>query len=493
MELSINDLGVVWETVYEARAKAYEIGLILKVAVDTLDSNDKKHDDPSDKLREVLKTWLRTASKPTWQDILDALKSRVVGQPKLASDIEAKYCTTVETAHVSRETIPEVLPQQPTTADTHIHTLQQALQDSRELRIKDQQDSQRRIDALQQELQDRQRQIEELTHQVEKEHQQLIMVKADNDQLRQELNPSPYLHMRWQESNAPEKMLRGSVASDYNMAYFSNRSSTTVHSYNIDTREWRQLPDTPHTRSTLVVVQHMLTMVGGKLISGEATNSLLSLMGEGYEGDKQWLPNLPAMPTKRCWTAVVCSGHSLIVAGGKVYDKRLSTVEVLDTDTRQWSIASSLTHSFSLATISICGERLYMLGGGNQTGSGTHSVLSCSIPELLQSCQPQPLAGKLQTAPANQSTIWRRVADAPHYYSSCATHCGRLVAVGGYDDDKSTSAITGYNETTDSWEAMGDMPNARCHVLVAILNGKMMVVGGWVEWGTETDIVGILG
>ena len=167
-------------------------------------------------------------------------------------------------------------------------------------------------------------------------------------------------------------------------------------------------------------------------------------------------------------------------------------MEVLDTNTRQWSIASSLTRPFSLATIAICGEKLYMLGGWDLAGR-TRSVLSCSIPELLQSCQTQPLAGKLRTAPANKSTIWRQVADAPYYRSSCATLCGQLVAVGGRDEAfENTSAISVYNETTDSWEAMGDMPTARRWALVAILNGKMMVVGGLVGDWTATDVVEIL-
>jgi len=132
-----------------------------------------------------------------------------------------------------------------------------------------------------------------------------------------------------------------------------------------------------------------------------------------------------------------------------------------------------------------------MLGGYDQTGY-PHSVLSCSIPELLQSCQTQPLAGKLRTAPANKSTIWRQVADAPHTVSSCATLCGQLVAVGGYEAGF-TSAISVYSETTDSWEATGNMPTARCWALVAILNGKMMVVGGCVGgWRTVTDVVEIL-
>ena len=293
--------------------------------------------------------------------------------------------------------------------------------------------------------------------------------------------------MGWQEApKAPEKMYRGSAAVDANIAYFNGWGLTTVHSYDSDTREWHRLPDAPHTQSTLVVVHHMLTMVGGDISYRVATDSLLSLMGEGR--GKRWLPHLPAMPTKRYFTAAVCSGRSLIVAGGDDGIDRLATVEVLDTDARQWSIASSLPHPFFLATISICGERLYMLGGGCDQTIWTRSVLiSCSIPELLQSCQTQPTLWR-RVAQKLKSTIWRQVAYAPHNRSSCATLCGQLVAVGGWK----ASAISVYNETTNSWEAMGNMPTARRHALVAILNGKMMVVGGWVGGWTETDIVEIL-
>ena len=294
--------------------------------------------------------------------------------------------------------------------------------------------------------------------------------------------------MKWQKpSKAPEKMCRGSAAADSNVAYFNGYGSTRVHSFDSNTQKWRQLPAALHTKSTLVVVHHILTMVGGE-ISGAATDSLLSLMGEGR--DQKWLPNLPAMPTKRYCTAAVCSGCSLIVTGGEDGRNRLATVEVLDTDTLQWSIASSLTHPISGATISICGERLYMMGGSDEkTGPMTRSVCGCSITELLQSCQPptiwQRVAQKLK------STIWQCVADAPHYFSSCATLCGQLVAVGGRDRaNKDTSAITRYNETTDSWEIIGHMPTARWLALVVILNGKMMVVGGWVGGSLKHFVVG---
>ena len=520
MTLTVNDLSDVHGELYDVCTRWYDVGLALKVPVATLDSIDGQFNIYSDKLLQTLKVWLKTAIKPSWQDVVSVLKSPVVGEPKLASDIEAKYCTTAEVEQ--GQTMPEL--QRPKQVRGTV-LLRQALRvsDQELVRVKDQ-------------LHESQRQNEELTLKVKTKNQQLESIeqreqaieelRAASDQLKRQLQqakqqveekqyatmerekkvreltvqleamkragqPPPIplkakRKMRWmKESKAPEKMHRGSTAVDANTAYFNSYDSTAVYSYNLDSREWHRLPDTPHAYSTLVVVQHMLTMVGGAIL-GRATDSLLSL-----GRDNKWLPNLPAMPTKRYFTAVVCSGHSLIVAGGRDGSNYLATVEVLDTDTQQWSVASSLTHPFSLATISICGERLYMLGGYDHTGKA-RCVLSCSLPELLKSCQTQPLAEKLRTAPANKSTIWRHVADAPHYYSSCATLCGQLVAVGGMEAGKNTSAITVYDETTDSWEAMGNMPTARRQALVAILNGKMMVIIGRVEGLVRTDVVGFL-
>ena len=568
--LSINDLGAVWEAAFESRTKSYDIGLILKVPVDTLDSIAAQFDAPREKLREILKVWLKTATKPTWQAILDALRSPIVGESSLATNIEAKYCTPIT---------PEAqLPQQPTPRESDpVQILQRALRDSQlqNERLKHQvEEKQHTMDAretqliqqlqsleqdlqqhkltnhkvraandqlrqelhrvtaqpqetilqLKRQLQQTRQQVEEMQHtigaretQLQQLNQDLLQHKhtiqelqAANDRLRQELQQAmekkqalesqltvtqlkTIRDMKWKKkSKAPERMRRGSAASDSNTAYFNGSGSTRVHSYDSDTQKWRQLPDTPHTRdTTLVVVQHILTMVGG-YVSGKVTNSLLRLMGEG--GAMKWLPHYPAMPTARCYTAAMCSGHSLIVAGGLGDGhNRLATVEVLDIDTKQWSTACSLPHPFSSATISICRERLHLMGGYDGTG-WPRSVLTCSVPELLQS-QTEKL--RTEPEPDRQTTKWRRIADAPFSLSSCATLCGQLVAVGGLKDGKDTAAIFVYKETTDSWEAMGDMPTARCLALVANLNGKLMavggVVGGWgLVWGPATDVVEIL-
>ncbi len=402
----------------------------------------------------------------------------MVGHSKLARDIEAKRCATAKTGQASGQTMP--------TLDTQLQTLQslqQALQESQELRIRDQQDSERRICTLRRKSQ---RQIEKLKQQVHEKQcmidkREKLLKATDQDTLQREYITGEYPTVLHQK--APEKMRRGSAASDSNTAYFNSYGSTTVYSYDIDTQEWNRLPCTPHTHFTLVVVQHKLTMVGGAIL-GKATNDLFSLMR-----NKRWLRHFLPMPTPRYLTAVVYSGHSLIVAGGVCGGRTipvqvLTTVEVLDTGTQQWSAACPLPQPFALATISICGERLYMLGGFTET-SRTCSALSCSIPKLLLSCQLEPLP----------STVWRQVADVPYFYSSCATLCGQLIAVGGYHEIYGNiKVIIAYNEETNSWEYMTDIPTARRWALVAILKGKIMVVGGEDSrsYGNELDVVEIL-
>ena len=419
----------------------------------------------------------------------------------------------------------------------HMHTLHQELQDSqRQL-----QDSQRLLQDSQRQLQGSQRQNQQLTHRVEEtqhtvedreqrlrqlhqqleaseqitaqfqhnllQHEQTISeLQQTIDRLRQEqlqaveekqpateATEGPLQgtipNLSWKQSKAPETMYRGSVAVDTNMVYCTGDGSTTVHTYDLQKEEWGRVTDCSYPNSCLVIVQDMLTSVGGGPYD-RPTNSLLSLTGEG--GDSKWSPLFPAMPTKRRNTGAVYDGCSLIVAGGYDGDKRVATVEVLDTNTRQWSTVSSLLDPYSDATLGICGDQLYMLGGIDQCGRGTRSVLTCSVPELLQSCQTQSLAGRLRTLTLKKKQVWRQVADAPHELSTCSVFCGRLVAVGGFDEaGKETTAISTYNEKTDSWETMADMPTARYEALVAIVSGKMMVIGGQVGLWTGLDTVEI--
>ena len=337
------------------------------------------------------------------------------------------------------------------------------------------------------EIASRESRLQQLNQQLEEQEQVTAEIQQTNhslqrqvEQLQQQLsqqigiasNHPPHLPnevkvtLNWRDG---DKALfgtgRGAAVVDGGVAYFVNWYGKAC-SYNSTSKKWRELPNYPYQHVSLAIVNRQLTGIGGcgNVVQKQTyTNKLLSLLGS-------WSDVFPPMPTKRCGTTAITTKEHLIVAGGSTgldYADHVNTVEVIDTKTLVWSTVASLLHPFFWASATICGDRLYILGGFDGK-SKTESVLTCSLTELLQS----------------SSSVWYGVADAPAYYSTCAAVNGQLLAVGGCDEDlKATAAIHKYNPTTNSWDHISDMRTARFRSLVAVLpTNEMMAVGdGKVE------------
>ena len=283
--------------------------------------------------------------------------------------------------------------------------------------------------------------------------------------------------LSWNDgSRAPHGMFGEVVAVDRGVAYFRPEGYRiqTVLAYDSTSNKWSELPKCPSHSFSIAVINSLPTAVGGKTANDEVTNSLLSLTDTGKE--KKWTERFPPMPTKRWLTSVVCNDKSLVVAGGVGGYEDLSTVEVMDMETLQWSTASSLPHPLSAASATLSGDKVYMLGGFDPTGL-SKSVFTCSL-TALQSEQPQSLGAQLMTG---RQEVWHKLADTPFTFSTCATLHGELLAVGGVEPDnkKATTIIHTYNTATNSWEIISHMTNPRSQCLVAVLpHDKLMVVGG---------------
>ena len=288
------------------------------------------------------------------------------------------------------------------------------------------------------------------------------------------------MSLQWQTcSDAPEAMLRGSAVSHDKMAYFNPWGSTAVYQFEED--QWTALPECPHYWSALTVVNEQLTTVGGRhgRYGGGPTNSLASLTGEGK--DRKWVEHFPRMPTSRWGLAAVCRGTSLIAAGGRGGGRVLRTVEVMDTESLQWTLVNPLPHPMWEASIAVSQEKVYLLGGEDQNGR-TLSVFTCST------LQTQPLDAQLEKI-ANQMTEWHQVADAPHYGSTAVCVGEVLLAIGGQSAaGEVTSAIAAYNPTSDSWEDIGHMTTPRFLPLVALLPSNELIVAGGFGGATKVEI-----
>ena len=262
------------------------------------------------------------------------------------------------------------------------------------------------------------------------------------------------------------------VESDGSSLYF--RKSETEKTFYICTYTtspftWSQLPDSPTTHSSSVIINNMLTVVGGHGHSG-TTNQLFSLTGSG--NDRKWIEQFPRMPTRRSSSIVLCKGTALIVAGGdNPVDGTSKTVVVMNTETHQWSTVADLPQPLSQAPGIICGDDLYIL---------YNPVYKCSASALIQSSRSKSRVG-----------IWNQIAIPSVNYTCYVSFQDQLLSVGGQlkgsYGNECTSLVHMYSPSTNSWEDIGNMSIARRYCFAGVLpNNQLMVVGGKNSFGTET-------
>ena len=136
-------------------------------------------------------------------------------------------------------------------------------------------------------------------------------LQEENQHLRQQScnEPKPVLTLRWKLCEAARRtMMRGAATECGNIAYFRRAFSSKVQSHNSDTEKWSTFPKCPTNHFSLTVVNGLVTECN--LVY---TNTLFSLMKEG--GKQKWVDYFKCMPTKCKFTAVICNGKVLVVAG----------------------------------------------------------------------------------------------------------------------------------------------------------------------------------
>ena len=256
------------------------------------------------------------------------------------------------------------------------------------------------------------------------------------------LDPSPILFCYYFGSSA--------VVGDN--AYFTSQSDQFLV-YNSTNRKWSKCSFSKDLYNVaLVNINNELTTVGGHKL-GLFTDYNYSNKVYSYEnGD--WKEKYPPMPTKRSKCAAVFRSPTLIVAGGNDRNKQFTAVEILHTQTKQWSSVSSLPVPMPSPSLSVHGEHIYITYG--------KTLIKCSYVDLILS-RPK-------------FSTWTTMSDQVRT-STIVNVKGHLLAVGG-ESYKMTKDIHEYDPDTFSWYVVGQMNVARSECAVALLpNNKLLVLG----------------
>ena len=304
------------------------------------------------------------------------------------------------------------------------------------------------------------------------------------------------IKLTWREGpKAPYRMSSYyGIAVDGNSVYFKP-DGREVYECRAG-KDWSQLPDCPFSHCPLVVVNKLLTLVGGSQ-QEVYSNKLLSLTGEGSTtAHKRWTEEFPPMPTKRSNTAAICTGTSLIVAGGQGKGAPvMATVEVMNTWTKQWSTAAHLPEPMWAASTAMCGDRVYILGGWDKN----RSAFVCSLSALLHSCKSKSSTltkrrfKSQHSAKDDHGAVWKRLANIPVTWFACVSFNSQLLVIGGLDsDNKPITSVHVYNPSANAWEVVSHTLVARRQCFAAVLpDNQLMVVGGITDTGDSTDTVEI--
>ena len=310
--------------------------------------------------------------------------------------------------------------------------------------------------SLTQQLHVKDHEIQQLKKQLKGKEEASLQAKREEKQLLQQPSqysqrPSPPKELKLtliRREEAKRKMKRGAAVVNGDAAYFMLRDGT-ICSYNSVSNTWRDVLCHNYTGASLAIINEELIAIGGRESSAfkkTYVNTLFIVVGQ-HRSDRHY----PPMPTKRSDAAAVTSSAHLVVAGGmtgSALKDQTSAVEVMDTGTLVWSVVASLPYPYKRASATICGDRVYILGG-ETANIKMKSVLTCSLSELVWSS-------------SLSSSVWDGIADAPVYRSTCAAVDDELLMFGGCDKHyKPTSTIRKFNRATNSWDLINSMPSPK--------------------------------
>ena len=90
--LTADDARKILEELLDAQNHAHLLGLMMNVKPRDVEAVQATYQQPKDRLLHIIIAFLQQAEpRPTWRDIIDALKSPVVGLTALARRVEAAY------------------------------------------------------------------------------------------------------------------------------------------------------------------------------------------------------------------------------------------------------------------------------------------------------------------------------------------------------------------------------------------------------------------
>ena len=251
-------------------------------------------------------------------------------------------------------------------------------------------------------------------------------------------------------------------------AGYGSDNNYIVMTYDISTGKWATLPPYRACYFAITAINNQLVLVGGE----EHGGGWSKVVGVWDADNKQWTHPYPEMHTARELCSVVVHNEWLVVAGGwSQSTAKLSSVEVMNTNSKQWYAGPSTLIKWVAMKTATVGDECYFMGGYDANLPPTNTVYSVSLSALTTGLNSSTRKGQ----------IWKEISGLQTTRSTPLSIRGSLLAVGGRDKDrKAVTAIHLYQPDTGEWVKVGDLPTPRYNCTCAMITDReLLVAGGW--------------
>lgn len=210
-----------------------------------------------------------------------------------------------------------------------------------------------------------------------------------------------------------------------------------------------------------LVVVAVGQLVGGDVAEGTQPTATTSAGEEETFAETEignnWLTARP-LPAPRAHMAVASVGLDVYSIGGETGGEVENTVAVYDTQERQWSQQAPKITAVADATAAVLAGEIYVVGGRLEDGRATTTVEAYS--------------------PLNDG--WRPITPLPRPVAGglALASGGKLYLFGGQDGDEVLDEAYVYDPSTERWETLPAMRQARVFAAGGTLGSALYVVGG---------------
>ena len=316
----------------------------------------------------------------------------------------------------------------------------------------------------------------------------------------------------------PFRRLRSLVSSVMVQGTLYVEDGYSVREYDTSSGKWGELPPYRTYGFGMAVISNQLVLVGGYQ-HGQRSK----VVGVWSAERREWTHPYPDMATARCCCSAVGYNEWLVVAGGCGDGGRLlSSVEVLNTDSKQWYAGPPTPTGWACMRTAVVGDVCYFMGGhtgepGTFGDTATDKVFSVSLSALTSQLQ-QPWFYDIRATRSKQLAdmkghhaqlvfyasalplsersrlLWKEIAGLQVKRSTPLSMSGWLLAVGGRGEDgNAVSAIHLYQPATGEWVKVGDLPTPlpRYGGICTVIGDVKILVGG--ECDPDNSLISYLG